>query len=125
MASNFPPKQHRGPTQVLDAVTEDDERSEVRPRLAVRRTSATWGAHPAERGERVDEKIRQIELLLTQVSPTDPRRRLIAVAILRRDEVLLDGLLADLRRHRPATPPVRRLSSHPRLKIPREPGSER
>jgi hypothetical protein len=79
---------------------------------------ASGDAHPAARGVRVDEKVRQAQALLDTLGPSDPRGRLIRVAIIRRDETLLDGLLAEAQRHIPEAPPRRRFSSHPRLKAP-------
>ncbi len=118
MSRNSSPWSHQGSHTVLDAASDEDERSEVRPRLAAGRALApsAAGGHPAERGERVEGKIRQVQALLAQLPNADSRRRLVEVAILRRDEVLLDGLLIELRRHSPAAPARRRFSSHPRLK---------
>lgn len=46
-----------------------------------------------ERGERIDHKIRAARRILDALAPNDRRRRLLHAAIVRRDEVLLDGLL--------------------------------
>jgi hypothetical protein len=74
-------------------------------------------SHPATRGERVDEMIRQAEAVLAELPPAESRRRLLQMAILRRDEVLLDGVLRALGRHAPEAPSRRRFTSHSRLKV--------
>jgi hypothetical protein len=122
MPRNSSPWSHPGPLTVLDATSDEDERSEVRPRPPMAK-SLTAAGYPAQRGERVAQKIQAVQALLAQLPTTDPRRRLVEVAVLRRDEVLLDGLLVELRRHSPAAPARRRFSSHPRLKAA-SPGSD-
>ena len=84
----------------------EDERSEVRPRLnpqILRARTITppplQPANPApamERGERIERKIRNLRLLTLQLTDADPAQRLVRLAILRRDEVLLDNLLEKL-----------------------------
>mgnify|MGYP001605945951 CR=1 FL=1 len=61
------------------------------------------GAEPqvesvGERTSRIDGKIRDASAALARLSPTDGRARLLASAVLRRDEVLLDAVLAQLAR---------------------------
>lgn len=72
--------------------------------------------HAQERSVRLLAKVGEAEALLEQLPPTDTRAALLRVAVLRRDEVLIDGLLAELSRHAPAPPPRRRLQSGHRLK---------
>jgi hypothetical protein len=48
----------------------------------------------AERTARIDHKMAVARLLLRNLSAIDPRARLLASAILRRDEVLVDAVLA-------------------------------
>lgn len=48
----------------------------------------------AERAARIEQKIERANALLRRLSLTDPRARLVSSAIMRRDEVLLDAVLA-------------------------------
>jgi hypothetical protein len=68
------------------------EESSVRARAAEPRGAARESI--GERSARIDAKIRAAEHLLTRLAPTDHRLRLLCSAILRRDEVLLDAILA-------------------------------
>ena len=52
--------------------------------------------YPAERNERIEQKVRLAGVLVEQLSPRDPIVRLLRMAITRRDEVLPDGLLSEL-----------------------------
>jgi hypothetical protein len=69
----------------------------------------------AERTARIDHKMAVAGLLLRNLSAIDPRARLLASAILRRDEVLVDAVLAAAARQSlldlPATSASRRLRS--------------
>jgi hypothetical protein len=47
-------------------------------------------------GERLDQKLRLASVLMRDLPPTDTRVRLLNIAIMRRDEALLDGVLAEL-----------------------------
>ena len=67
---------------------------EPRSRGAVARFEAL--RHPAERSERIEQKVRLAAVLVEQLPPSDPTARLLRTAITRRDEVLLDGLLSEL-----------------------------
>jgi len=51
---------------------------------------------PLSRDERIEQKIREAELRLRQLSARDSRARLLQAAALRRDEALLDAILASL-----------------------------
>ena len=56
------------------------------------------GASPfADRNTRIDHKIRLARTLLATLPGNEPRVRLLNIAILRRDEVLLTGVLESLR----------------------------
>jgi hypothetical protein len=116
MSRNSSPWSH--PPRPLPAAADDDERSEVRTARPVSKAASRSpsGTRPVTRGERIEEKLRLAESLLAQLPESDSRVRLLRVAVVRRDEVLLDGILADLGRHAPEAPVRRRLSSHPRLK---------
>jgi hypothetical protein len=48
------------------------------------------------RGKQLDEKARKAQRLLDRLPPNDRRRRLLYAAILRRDEILLDGFIEEL-----------------------------
>ena len=64
---------------------EREERSTVRPMLSVQQADRTALA----------SKIAQAERLLKTLPPTDDRVRLLGMALVRRDESLLDALLRD------------------------------
>ncbi|SRR5260221_13524702 len=49
-----------------------------------------------ERTARIDQKLTVATMVLKGLSPTDARARLLHSAILRRDEVLLDAVLAQM-----------------------------
>ncbi len=78
---------------------------ELAARRPERRAQEPLVARPA--GERFDLKARQAQRLLVQLNPRDPRLRLVTMALLRRDEVLLDAVVRRLASGR-ARPPARR-----------------
>ncbi len=99
---------------VADAEIED-ERSSIRPRYAPvpseqrimaqasgggsaggRRRMPSQPGTADERHSRIDQKIRIAKILLEDLPAGAPRARLLRVAIVRRDEVLLDGILEEL-----------------------------
>jgi hypothetical protein len=101
------------PTPATGAIsTRRDDESWVRPRAdsQVKRTGS--GEYAAvrpegserppeketvsERTNRIDAKLSVATLLLERLSPLDSRARLLGSAILRRDEVLLDAILAEM-----------------------------
>jgi hypothetical protein len=49
-----------------------------------------------ERTTRIENKVAMATLVLEKLSPTDSRARLLASAVLRRDEVLIDAVLAQM-----------------------------
>jgi hypothetical protein len=49
-----------------------------------------------ERTARIEHKVVIAQLLLERLSPLDGRARLLSSAVLRRDEVLLDAVLAQM-----------------------------
>jgi hypothetical protein len=82
-----------------------DEGSSVRARNESVRPSAPsspdLGALPRE--ARLDQKIREAEVLLASSQPNDARRRLLQAATLRRDEGLVDAILSTLREAPPSS----------------------
>jgi len=50
-----------------------------------------------ERTARIEHKVVIAQLLLERLSPVDPRARLLGSAVLRRDEVLLDAILGQMK----------------------------
>jgi hypothetical protein len=50
----------------------------------------------SERAARIDSKLSIARLLLERLPPLDGRARLLGSAILRRDEVLIDAVLAEM-----------------------------
>jgi len=50
--------------------------------------------------QRIEFKIIAAKELLAKIEPQDARARLLHIAVLRRDEALLDGILAELLRSR-------------------------
>jgi hypothetical protein len=46
----------------------------------------------------MESKVVRAEALLAALPPTDPRYRLLQIALLRQDEALLEGILATLER---------------------------
>ena len=89
----------------VDDRAEDESR--VRPRADSQVNAKGSGEYAAirpeperetisERTNRIDGKLSVATLLLERLSPLDARARLLSSAILRRDEVLLDAILAEM-----------------------------
>jgi hypothetical protein len=95
----------------------EDERSSIRPRhqpveaeqrvMAGAQSGGASGGRPRprmpsqpgaaeQRVSRIDQKLRIAKILLDDLPADDPRARLLRTAIVRRDEVLLDGILEEL-----------------------------
>lgn len=87
----------------------DDEGSVIRPRdgqqsvrppqaapSSKRTHSSTRPAAPGSLDARIDHKLRLATALMRDLPITDSRVRLLHIAIMRRDEALLDGVLAEL-----------------------------
>ena len=78
----------------------DDEGSVIRPRDGApgskRTQSSTRPAAPGSLDDRLDHKLRLAMALMRDLPITDTRVRLLHIAIMRRDESLLDGVLAEL-----------------------------
>ena len=79
-----------------DSETKDagsGEYTAVRPGASTRSPSRE---SVSERTARIDSKLSIASLLLERLSPLDARARLLSSAILRRDEVLIDAVLAEM-----------------------------
>jgi hypothetical protein len=78
----------------------DDEGSVIRSRdgaESVRpRQQSSSDLRTPSRDERLEHKVRLATALVRNLPPTDTRVRLLNIAIMRRDESLLDGVLAEL-----------------------------
>jgi hypothetical protein len=100
------------PASAAADVRTNDEESWVRPRQESETKGAGSGEYTAvrpedearipgresvsERTARIDSKLSIATLLLERLSPLDARARLLSSAILRRDEVLIDAVLAEM-----------------------------
>ena len=95
-----PPARHRPPAPS----TPDDQSSAVRERSAPSAPPTSPVSSVAPR-ERLDAKLRTARALLGDLPATDERARLLHIAIMRRDEALLDGVLGALGVQRHSVPP--------------------
>ena len=86
---------------------QDDERSRVRPRTpdtpsgeerkaGVSGPPASGSSPAPSLSQRLEHKVRLATALLEKLPANDPRARMLHVAVLRRDEALLDGVLSEL-----------------------------
>lgn len=90
-----------------------DEGSAIRARTPSARPSSPDVARPSSRPSspdlavtregRIDQKVAEAEALLAATPASDPRRRLLQAATLRRDEALLDAILTTLHGPAPVT----------------------
>ncbi len=77
-------------------------RQESSPEVRTEATASPKRSHsstrPAtgSRDDRIEQKVRVATALMRDLPPTDTRVRLLNIAIMRRDESLLDGVLAEL-----------------------------
>jgi hypothetical protein len=95
------------------AIRSRDSAGSVRPRQEsstdVRNDAGSVSTRPpssvripvGSRDERMERKVRMATALMGNLPPTDTRVRLLNIAILRRDESLLDGVLAELNKPLP------------------------
>lgn len=78
----------------------DDEGSVIRSRddaaSARPRQQSSSELRATSLDERLEQKVRLASVLLRDLPATDSRVRLLNIAIMRRDESLLDGVLAEL-----------------------------
>lgn len=107
MASSSQDRPPSDPPKARDAANDaedyEDESTAVRPRIQTspprraRFQSGVWqSADSTDKGDRLEHKLRMAKALLESLPPGHARARLLRIAIIRRDEVVLDGLLQDL-----------------------------
>jgi hypothetical protein len=84
---------------------QNDEGSRVRERSEPLATMPPPGARKPDPNTSLDQrlvrKLAEASALLARLEPQDARARLLHIAMLRRDEALLDGILVEL-----SAPPV-------------------
>lgn len=73
-----------------------DERSWVRVRASVSPAPGHKSDPNFSLDQRLEKKLALAQALLARLEPNDARSRLLHIALLRRDESLLDGILAEL-----------------------------
>jgi hypothetical protein len=83
--------------------TLSDEGSSVRERPPAAQGAVRKSDPNLSLDQRLVGKLAQAAALLSRLEPQDARARLLHIAMLRRDEALLDGILAEL-----ALPPAAR-----------------
>jgi hypothetical protein len=90
---------HRTAAAPHDSPALSDEGSSVRERAP----SASISQPPGRKSdpnftldERLESKLAEAAAMLAKLEPQDARARLLHIAMLRRDEALLDGILAEL-----------------------------
>jgi hypothetical protein len=89
------------PTETAHSPALSDEESSVREQPK-RSVSPRRQSDPSfSLAQRMESKLIAATALLGKLEPQDARARLLHIAVLRRDESLLDGILAEL-----ATPPT-------------------
>lgn len=73
-----------------------DEESSVRERPKAPQTPSRKSDPNLSLDQRLESKLAEAAALLARLEPQDARARLLHIAMLRRDEALLDGILAEL-----------------------------
>ena len=73
-----------------------DEESSVRARAPTSKSPRRNSDPSFSLDERLECKLAEARALLGQLEPQDARARLLHIAMLRRDEALLDGILTEL-----------------------------
>jgi len=73
-----------------------EEGSSVRERAPVSQPVSRKSDPNLSLDQRLESKLAQAAALLAKLEPQDARARLLHIATLRRDEALLDGILAEL-----------------------------
>ena len=73
-----------------------DEESSVRERAPQPQTPSRKSDPSFTLDQRLESKLADAAALLAKLEPQDARARLLHIAMLRRDETLLDGILAEL-----------------------------
>jgi hypothetical protein len=94
-----PPARQRPPTP-----STPDDQSSVRERSSPPAPPAPPLSSGAPR-ERLEAKLRTARAVLGDLPAADERARLLHIAIMRRDEALLDGVLGSLGLQRKSVPP--------------------
>ena len=74
----------------------NDEGSSIRECASVPRLSSGKSDPNFSLDQRLERKLADAQALLARLEPQDARTRLLHIAMLRRDEALLDGILAEL-----------------------------
>ena len=83
------------PSDPPHSVPLNDEESHVRERKTL--PPVTRKSDPSlSLNERLESKLAEAAARLAKLEPQDARARLLHIAMLRRDEALLDGILAEL-----------------------------
>lgn len=76
--------------------------SELKASVAPRRAHSSTRPAVGSLDDRLEKKMQLAGELMKDLPPSDARVRLLYVAIMRRDEALLDGLLAELNKAPPS-----------------------
>jgi hypothetical protein len=90
------------PFGYVEAPPADDERSSIRSRdgeapLSTPERKAARRSDPElSLDQRMEKKMLLATSMLAKLDPRDTRARLLHIAVLRRDETLIDGVLAEL-----------------------------
>lgn len=73
-----------------------DEGSSIRDRVPTPQPASRKSDPNLSLDQRLESKLTEAASLLAKLEPQDARARLLHIAMLRRDEALLDGILAEL-----------------------------
>lgn len=100
MASSSQQKPPSDPPRQADQGEFSDEGTSIRARTPSssppRRVRHQSGVRPGLERNALEHKLSLAKALLESLPPTHPRARLLRIAIVRRDETVLDGILSDL-----------------------------
>lgn len=86
----------RTPAAPHDSPAQSDEDSRVRERTQASPAAGRKYDPGFSLDERLESKLAEAAALLAKLEPQDARARLLHIAMLRRDEALLDGIVAEL-----------------------------
>ena len=89
-------RSHRNEFATPTGLTAGDESSRIRERAPAPRRVNREPDPELSLDQRLESKLARARALLTRLEPQDARARLLHIATLRRDEPLLDGILAEL-----------------------------
>jgi len=87
---------HRNDRALPFSPPRSDEGSTVRERAPVSQPVSRKSDPNLSLDQRLESKLGEAAALLAKLEPQDTRARLLHIAMLRRDETLLDGILAEL-----------------------------